>query len=176
MFFQSLFVVILLSISNGNAVTLVVDDADASTTNELNTGFLVNGGNLELTDAGGTLSVPLSTLAPNDGDWTVIGSDITSAVTGHVGIGVISNFDPGSYQLTSTLSSSKALTVSANPSGSGLNRIASLVLEGTSNVVGYEIGVIDFVNAGYNFARIATTKQNTKRNYSFFGYFRNKKS
>ncbi len=39
-----------------------LDDADADATNELNTNFLVNGANLEITDAGGTLQVPLSSI------------------------------------------------------------------------------------------------------------------
>ncbi|MCK4662265.1 MAG: hypothetical protein KAT68_05330 [Bacteroidales bacterium] len=54
-----------LSISNGNNVTLPdnVDDADADATNELNTNAILNGTNLEITDAGGTKTVDLSSLS-----------------------------------------------------------------------------------------------------------------
>ncbi|MPV87027.1 hypothetical protein, partial [Ostreibacterium oceani] len=43
-----------ISIEDGNTLTLNVNDADADATNELNTGFAINGTDLELTDAGGT--------------------------------------------------------------------------------------------------------------------------
>ncbi len=45
-----------------------VNDADADPANEYNTGFQVNGTNLEITDAGGTLSVPVASLGgiPHD--------------------------------------------------------------------------------------------------------------
>ena len=36
-----------------------VDDADNDPTNEYNTGFVLNGTNLEITDAGGTQTVDL---------------------------------------------------------------------------------------------------------------------
>ena len=45
---------------------------DGDTTNELNTTFAVSGTNLELTDAGGTLSVPLTNIADNLGNHTAI--------------------------------------------------------------------------------------------------------
>ncbi|MBL4592882.1 MAG: tail fiber domain-containing protein [Flavobacteriales bacterium] len=65
-----------------------VNDADFDPTNEHNTAFWVNGLNLELTDGGGTFQVPLTSFASNDGDWTVNVNDMSSAVTGNVGIGV----------------------------------------------------------------------------------------
>ncbi|MBC31650.1 MAG: hypothetical protein CMH48_12510, partial [Muricauda sp.] len=43
-----------------------VDDADADPTNEYNTAFTVTGGNLRITDGGGNLDVPLSSLGTDD--------------------------------------------------------------------------------------------------------------
>jgi hypothetical protein len=77
-----------LSISGGNAVILDINDADNNPANEYNTSFLVNGANLELTDGGATRTVPLSSLAPNDGDWTISSPDMWSGVAGNVGIGI----------------------------------------------------------------------------------------
>jgi hypothetical protein len=73
-----------LSITNGNAVTLVVDDADNNPTNEYNSSFGVNGGNLELVDGGNTFTVPLSSLA--DGDWTTA-AGVVYNTTDDIGIG-----------------------------------------------------------------------------------------
>ena len=47
-----------------------VNDADADPANELNTSMTLAGTDLELTDAGGTLTVDLSGLADNDADST----------------------------------------------------------------------------------------------------------
>lgn len=49
-----------------------VNDADANPANELNTAFFIGGGNLNITDAGGTLSVPMTAI--DDGDWSGKGS------------------------------------------------------------------------------------------------------
>ncbi|MPV86198.1 hypothetical protein GCU85_05570, partial [Cardiobacteriales bacterium ML27] len=54
----------------GNPISISIDDADADATNELNTGFAINGTDLELTDAGGTLAVPLSAIGSDDQDLT----------------------------------------------------------------------------------------------------------
>lgn len=44
------------------------DDPDASATNEINTTFQVNGSNLEITDAGGTLQVALAAIQNNESE------------------------------------------------------------------------------------------------------------
>jgi len=78
---------IALSISGGNSVTLGIDDADANPTNEHNIAFWVNGANLDLTDGGGTFSVPLTSLAPA-GKWTEnAGNLYPTTLTNNVGIG-----------------------------------------------------------------------------------------
>lgn len=51
-----------VSSSSGNFT--VSNTGDLSTTNELNTSFSVSGSNLALTDAGGTINVPVSSIAP----------------------------------------------------------------------------------------------------------------
>mgnify|MGYP000400549784 CR=1 FL=1 len=55
-----------ISISGGNNITLNVNDADSSVTNEVNTAFNVASGNLNITDSDGTLSVPLTSLGTDD--------------------------------------------------------------------------------------------------------------
>ncbi|MCD4697998.1 MAG: tail fiber domain-containing protein [Bacteroidales bacterium] len=49
--------------------TANTDDADADPTNEMNTSVNLNGTNLEVTDAGGTIITDLTSLQ-DDGDWT----------------------------------------------------------------------------------------------------------
>lgn len=71
-----------------NVVNDAVDDADNDPTNELNTGMVLNGTNLELTDAGGTITTDLSTLAGAGGNWSLNSTDISNTNTGNVGIGL----------------------------------------------------------------------------------------
>ncbi len=70
--------------------TFNTDDADADPTNEYNSGFQLNGNSLEVTDAGGTLSVDLGTFA-GDSDWTLSGDDMYSNAAGNVAIGTTTN-------------------------------------------------------------------------------------
>lgn len=71
-----------LTISNGNTVSLPsggLPDTDSDSTNELNTGALLNGTTLQITDAGGTLQVDLSSLLnDNDSDPT---NELNTALT-----------------------------------------------------------------------------------------------
>ncbi len=71
-----------LSLSNGNSVILPtggLPDADSDSTNELNTGAVLNGTSLQITDAGGTLNVDLSSLVnDNDSDPT---NELNTALT-----------------------------------------------------------------------------------------------
>ncbi len=60
-----------ITIEDGNTININVDDADASVTNEVNTAFAVNAGNLEITDSNGTLSVPVSSLGTDDQNLTL---------------------------------------------------------------------------------------------------------
>jgi uncharacterized protein YjbI with pentapeptide repeats len=52
-------------------------DLDGDPTNEQNTAFAVNGTNLEITDSGGTLSVPLSSVGTDDQNLTLSGTDLS---------------------------------------------------------------------------------------------------
>ncbi|MEQ8908421.1 MAG: hypothetical protein RIC95_04460, partial [Vicingaceae bacterium] len=54
-----------LTLSNGGG-TVNIDDADADASNELNTALTLNGTTLEITDAGGTITEDLSSLAIGD--------------------------------------------------------------------------------------------------------------
>ncbi|MGB5387476.1 MAG: hypothetical protein WBN20_11900, partial [Eudoraea sp.] len=58
----------------GNTININVDDADSSVTNEVNTAFAVNAGNLDITDSNGTLSVPLTSLGTDDQDISTDGT------------------------------------------------------------------------------------------------------
>lgn len=57
-----------IDITGGQSVTFSVADNDNATNNELNTNVNLNGTTLEITDAGGTLSQDLSSLASADGN------------------------------------------------------------------------------------------------------------
>ncbi len=102
-----------LSIDNGNTVTLNVDDADANATNELITGGTLNGTDLEITDAGGTTTVDLSSLA-SDADWTTATGVVHNA-TDVIGIGTTT---PNSlYKLTIDQSSGNGITLTNGSTG-----------------------------------------------------------
>jgi len=63
----------ILTIQGGSGLvdlSLYVDDADANPANELNSSLVLNGSILELTDAGGTLTANLTSLADADADPT----------------------------------------------------------------------------------------------------------
>jgi len=115
-----------LSISNGNAVTLVVDDADANPTNEIQQ-LSFTTPNLSISGTGGN-TVDLSTLISNDGDWNINGVHIENANSGNVGIGPMhtSIGGPGYF-----LSSGKALTI-ATANNYSTTPPAALELVGTS--------------------------------------------
>ena len=71
-----------ITIEDGSTLALNVDDADASITNEVNTAFAVNAGNLDITDSNGTLSVPIASLGTDDQTATeVIYDNSTSGLT-----------------------------------------------------------------------------------------------
>ncbi len=52
-------------------------DLDGDPTNERNTAFAINGANLEITDSGGTLGVPLSSLGTDDQALSLAGNTLT---------------------------------------------------------------------------------------------------
>ncbi|MEB8347551.1 hypothetical protein OO010_15995, partial [Flavobacteriaceae bacterium KMM 6898] len=66
-----------ITIEDGNTLNLNVNDADADPANEYNTTFAVNGANLELTDLGSTLSVPLTSLGTDDQALSLAGNTLT---------------------------------------------------------------------------------------------------
>lgn len=53
-----------IGVSGSGGTFTVSNTGDLSATNELNTSFSVSGSNLALTDAGGTINVPVSSIAP----------------------------------------------------------------------------------------------------------------
>jgi parallel beta-helix repeat protein len=88
-----------LTLSNGGG-TVSINDADPDSSNELNTGVVLNGRTLEITDAAGTQSVDLSPL--DAASRTAIDSlpfDINAS---------------GSYYLAASLSAAGGVTINAN--------------------------------------------------------------
>jgi len=64
-----------------DSLSVALQNVDQSDTNELNSGFTVNGGNLELTDGGGTLSVPINQLG-TDQQTIILTNDSLSITNG----------------------------------------------------------------------------------------------
>ncbi|PCE63443.1 beta strand repeat-containing protein [Sediminicola luteus] len=65
--------------NNTSAInTHITDDGDISASNETNTQFAVNGGNLEITDSQGTLGVALSDIGSDDQQIETFGFDAAS--------------------------------------------------------------------------------------------------
>lgn len=95
-----------------DAATVVAAEADASPTNELNTAFGVNGVNLEITDAGGTLSVPLAAI-----DTDTDNQNLTAVTLGNLSVRM-NTTAPRSLQLNPSV----AMTLS----GTGHNIVANL--------------------------------------------------
>ncbi len=95
-------------------------DLDGDPTNERNTSFAVNTGNLEITDSGGTLSVPLSSLGTDDQNLTLSGTDLSIE-------------DGNTIDLSGFVS-----TDDQNISGSGLS--------GTDLIIGIENGTNETVD------------------------------
>jgi len=62
-----------------------VNDADFVIGNEYNTGFAVASGNLTLTDGGGSISVPLSSLSSGSSGWGLTGNSGTASATNFIG-------------------------------------------------------------------------------------------
>ncbi|MET1260967.1 hypothetical protein ABV409_16605, partial [Flagellimonas sp. DF-77] len=71
-----------ISIEDGNAITLNVDDADADATNEYNTGVAITAGSLGVTDGGGTQSANLISADANN--------DLTAGTDGALYLNVAS--------------------------------------------------------------------------------------
>ena len=85
-----------INISGGTGTTISVADDDNDATNELITGAVLSTNTLQITDAGGTTNVDLSSLAAADNDWTLDGDTLysgpDSTVTvrgGNVGVGTL---------------------------------------------------------------------------------------
>ena len=140
--------------------------------NGANNGYILqtdNNGNATWVD-------PASISTAADGDWTINGTDLYTDLGGHVSIGTNRNNIAG-YQLTSAGTVKKEFIISAN-NGSTTIAPAILALEGSSSLVGDEIGVIDFINSSqiteYNFARIAATKENSNNTYGALRFYTRK--
>lgn len=92
------------SIPSSALASAAADDADADPANELLTGALLSGNNLELTDAGGTTIVSLSSLV-NDADSSTTNELITNV--SRLGNSLVIE-DAGSARIVDIVTSSKA--------------------------------------------------------------------
>ncbi|WP_218110665.1 hypothetical protein, partial [Ostreibacterium oceani] len=122
-----------ISIEDGNTLTLNVNDADADATNELNTGFAINGTDLELTDAGGTLAVPLSAIGSDDQDLTGATIDASNVLTLSIEDGASTTVDLSAYldntddqQITDFSLSGNDLSIALEDGGTQTVSLASL--------------------------------------------------
>ncbi|MCB9197951.1 MAG: hypothetical protein H6600_05780 [Flavobacteriales bacterium] len=111
----------------GNPLTLnSVDDADADATNELITGGTLNGTDLEITDAGGTTVVDLSSLSSAD-NW---GSDVVNTDATLTGDGT--SISP--LSVNGDLTDDQDVTISGNAvgitGGTGFNLSATSPADG----------------------------------------------
>lgn len=79
----------ILTIEEGGnswSTTINVNDADSNPQNELNTSFSLNGTTLNISDAGGTLSVDLSGIVPpSSDDWKITGNAGTNVINNYIG-------------------------------------------------------------------------------------------
>ncbi|SNR15360.1 hypothetical protein [Tenacibaculum jejuense] len=92
---------------------ITATEVDGSVTNEVNTAFAVNAGNLEITDSNGTLSVPLTALGTDDQDIDVL---TLNATTNVLTVGIENGAD-----LTVDLSSLVADGSETSVQGAGIN-------------------------------------------------------
>ena len=70
-----------IGVSGSSGAFTVSNTGDLSTTNELNTSFSVSGSNLALTDAGGTINVAVSSIAPVQAVMAGAGISISGTTT-----------------------------------------------------------------------------------------------
>lgn len=115
-----------VTLSNGGG-SFSINDADASTTNELNTSANLSGTTLNIIDAGGTISVNLSSLV-NDADASTTNELNTGANLSGTTLNIIDAGGTISVNLSSLVNDADASTTNelntgANLSGSTLNII-----------------------------------------------------
>ncbi|EAR14165.1 hypothetical protein RB2501_02025 [Robiginitalea biformata HTCC2501] len=137
-----------VTLSDGGG-TVSVADNDNDSSNETNTAFAVNAGNLEITDAAGTLSVPVSSLGSDDQNLTLAGNSLSIEDGNSVDLsGYLDNTDDQNLTLAgNTLSiedgnsvdlSGFVSTDDQNISGSGLS--------GTDLTIGIENGTNEVID------------------------------
>ncbi|WP_297706510.1 hypothetical protein, partial [uncultured Eudoraea sp.] len=115
--------------TTGDPYIITATEVDGSVTNEVNTVFAVNAGNLEITDSDGTLSVPLASLGTDDQNIDVL---TLNGATNILTVGIENGSD-----LTvdlSSLSDTETITTMTGTAGSG-NAIGTYTNEASTPVV-----------------------------------------
>ncbi|RLD51277.1 MAG: hypothetical protein DRJ05_18585, partial [Bacteroidetes bacterium] len=87
-----------------------VDDNDADSTNELNTNVVLNGNNLEVTDAGGTLSADLSLFLDNTDAQTLTITNDSLSISGGDTVNLASYLDNTDVQTLTITNDSLSIT------------------------------------------------------------------
>ena len=103
-----------------------VDDADSDPENELNTSVALNGTNLEITDAGGTLRTDLSSLGLSDTDWAESEGNVYREA-GNVGIGT--NDPKAKLEVTGAIKIGSSDTCDADTEGSIRYNFTNKIME-----------------------------------------------
>ena len=127
--------------TSGTTITVTGTEVDGSITNERNTAFAVSAGNLGITDAGGTLNVPVTTIAPdqsatNEGSLTVAAGASNTSI------------------INSNTSGSTGVTITA---GNGLN----IVETGNTIILGVNGGTDPWVVGGNTLTANSTIGSNS---------------
>ncbi|MEB8347500.1 hypothetical protein OO010_15715, partial [Flavobacteriaceae bacterium KMM 6898] len=122
-----------------------LDDADADPTNEYNTAFSVNGANLELTDLGSTMTVPLASLGTDDQALSLAGNTLTLEDGGTVDL--TSYLDNTDNQNLSTSGAAGDITISngnnisINVNDADADPTNELIT--SANLTGTDLNIID---------------------------------
>jgi len=103
--------------TSGTTITVTGNEGDGSTSNELNTGFDVSGGNLRIIDPGATRTVPVTTIAPDQSVTNEIQAIDTLRVNGaNLELSLSSDLQPAK-----TLAVSSIAPIQALANGTGIS-------------------------------------------------------
>ena len=151
----------------------VAADGDTDSTNELNTGFGVNGVNLEITDNGGVLQVPLSaiTAGVNTDDQNLIGATLDGSNILQIDIedGASTSVDLSSLEESGDISANTAL-INTNTSNiatntTGISTNAGSISTNSTNIATNTSGIsTNATNIATNTTDIATNASGISTN------------
>ena len=151
-----------------NLATHIAADGDLSATNETNTTFQVNGANLEITDASGTLQVPLSNLNTSSDNQNLSISTGKGTISIEDGNAVILNDSSASNETITNLildNDTLEITEAGITQKQYLGDIGGSAFSTTSNVTRNEPGdyaTDDFVFGSSTLDNLGTTDEQSR--------------